>query len=95
MRYLSETFWRQSWDLDTLDPNNYDFFVYQSVRLLAHFLTEIRPSYAYLQFCMKYLSEFFWMHSWDDCTLVPNNSESLVCLSVCYLAYCLTEITQI
>ena len=38
---------------------------------------------------------FFWRHSWDVGTLIPNNFEILVCLSVGYLAYFLTEITQI
>ena len=27
--------------------------------------------------------KFFWRHSWDVGTLVPNDSEFLVCLSVC------------
>ena len=44
---------------------------------------------------MRNLSEIFWRHSWDVCTQVPNNSEFLVCLSVCQLAYFLTEIRQI
>ena len=42
---------------------------------------------------MRYLSEIFWRHSWDVCTLVPIDSEILVCLSVYYLAYFLTKIT--
>ena len=37
----------------------------------------------------------FWRHSWDVGTLIPNESEFLVCLSVCYLAYSLTEIPKI
>ena len=37
----------------------------------------------------------FWWHSWDVGTLVPYTSEFLACLSVCYLADLLTEITQI
>ena len=95
MLYLSEIFWRHSWDGCTLVPNNSEFLVCLSVSQLAYFLTDIRQIQGYLQFCMIYLSEFFWRHSWDVCTLVPNNSEILVCLSVCYLAYFLTEITQI
>merc|ERR1711954_607792 len=49
----------------------------------------------YLQFWKKYLSQIFWRHSWDVGTLIPNNFEIVVCLSVCYLAYFLTEIRQI
>ena len=41
---------------------------------------------------MRYLSEIFWRHSWDVPTLVPNNSDFLVCLSVCSLSHFLTEI---
>ena len=33
--------------------------------------------------------------SWDVCTLVTNDSEFIVCLSVCQLAYFLTDITEI
>ena len=44
---------------------------------------------------MRYLSEIFWRGSQDVSTLVPNNSEFLVCLSVCQLAYFLTEIRKI
>ena len=44
---------------------------------------------------MRYLSEIFWRHSQDVCSLVPNNYKFLVCLSVCQLAYFLTEIRQI
>ena len=44
---------------------------------------------------MRYLSEIFWRHFWDVGTLFPNNFEFLVCLSVCQLAYFLTEIRQI
>merc|ERR1712239_93530 len=82
MRYCSEIFWRHSWDVGTLVPNNSDFFVSLSVCYLAHFLTEITQMLGYLQFWMRYLSENFWRHSWDVNTLVPNNSKFLVCLSV-------------
>ena len=42
MRYLSEIFWRHSWDAGTLFPNNSEFLVCLSVRLFAYFRTEIR-----------------------------------------------------
>ena len=29
----------------------------------------------------------FWRHSWDVCMLLPNNSEFIICLSVCYIAF--------
>ena len=54
-----------------------------SVSLLAYFLTEIRQIKWYLQFWMRYLSEFFWRRFWNVSILDPNNSEILVCLSVC------------
>ena len=76
-------FWRHSWDVGTLVPNNSEFFVCLSVCYLAHFLTEITQILGYLQFWMRYLSENFWRHSWDVNTLVPNNSKCLVCLWVC------------
>merc|ERR1711954_162533 len=75
--------------------NSSDFFVCLSVCYLAYFLTEIIQILGYLQIWIRYLSEIFWRHSWDVGTLVPNNSEFFVCLSVCYLAHFLTEITQI
>ena len=95
MRYLSEIFWTHSWDVCTPVPNNYKFLVCLSVRQLAYFLTEIRQIQGYLKFWMIYLSEIFCRHSWDVCALVPNNYKFLVCLSVCQLAYFLTEIIQI
>ena len=95
MRYLSEMFLRQSQDVCTLVQNNFEFLVCMSVCQLAHFLTEIRSMQIYLQFWMRYLSEIFWRHSQDIGTLVPNNSEFFVCLSVSQLAYFLIEIIQI
>ena len=44
MRYLSEIFWRHSWDVPTLVPHDFDFLVCLSVCSLSHFLTEIRLS---------------------------------------------------
>ena len=49
---------------------------------MAYFLTEITQILGYLQFWIRYLSEIFWRHSWDVGTLVQNNSEFFVCLSV-------------
>ena len=95
IRYLSENFWRHYWDVGTLVPNNSDFFVCLSVCYLAYFLTEIIQILGNLRFWLRYLSEICWRHSWDVGTLVSNNSEFFVCLSVCYLAHFLTEITQI
>ena len=46
----------------------------------------------YLQFWMSYLSQIFWRHSWDVCTLILNNFKFLVCLSVCSLPDFLTKI---
>ena len=95
MRYFSEISWRHSWDFGTIDPNISDFLLCLSVCQLAYFLIEITQIQGYLQFCKRYLSEFFLRHSWDVCTLIPINFEFLVCLSVCQLAYFLTEIIQI
>ena len=92
MRYLSEIFWRHSQDVSTLVPNNSEFLLCLSVRLLAYFLPEIRLIQGNLKFWMRYLSEIFWRLSWNVCTLHPNNFEFLVCLSVFQLAYYLTEI---
>ena len=44
---------------------------------------------------MSYFSEISQRHYCDVGTLFPNNSEFLVCLSFCQLAYFLTEIRQI
>merc|ERR1711954_250244 len=95
MRYLSEIFLRHSWDVGTLASNDSDFFVCLSVCYLAYFLTDITQILGYLQFRIRYLSEIFWRCSWDVSTFVQNNSEFCVCLSVCYLAHFLPEITQI
>ena len=46
----------------------------------------------YLQFWMRFFSEIFWRLFWNISVLDPNNLEFLVCLSVCQLAYILTEI---
>ena len=64
-RYLSEFFWRLSWDVYILYPNNSEFFVCLSVCQLAYFLTDIRQMQRYLLFWMRYPSEIFWRHSWD------------------------------
>ena len=48
----------------------------------------------YPPFWVGYLSEFFWRHYWDDGTPFQNNSEFLVCLSVCLSAYFLTKLRQ-
>ena len=59
MRYLSEIFWRHSWDVCTQLPNNYKFLVCLLVLLLAYFLTEIRQIWIYLLIWKSYLFEFF------------------------------------
>ena len=41
MSYLFQIFWRHSWDVPTLVPDNSKNFVYLSVCSLPHFLTEI------------------------------------------------------
>ena len=94
MRYISEILWRHSQDISGLFPNYSDFLVCLSVFQLAYLLTEIRLMQGYIQFQMRYLSEIFWRHSQDVSTLVQNNSEYLVFLSVGLLAYFLTEISQ-
>ena len=92
MRYLSEIFWRHSLDVPTLVWNNLEFLVCLSVCQLAYFLTVIRQVKGYLQFWVRYLYEILWRHSQDVSTLVSNIFKFLVCLSVCQLAYLLTEI---
>ena len=87
IRYLSEFFWRHSWDVGTLVPNNSEFIVCLSVCYLAHFLTEITQILGYLQIWIRYLSEILWRHSWDVCTQVPNNSCMSVWLLVGLLSY--------
>ena len=68
-------------------------YVCQSVS----WLTSLLKLYKYRDISSsgRYISEIFWRHFWDVGTLIPNKSEFLVCLSVCYLAYIFTEITQI
>ena len=69
MIYLSETFWRHSWDVCTPFPNKFNFFVCLSVCQLSCFHTEIRQIQGYLLFWMIYLSESFCRNSWDVNTL--------------------------
>ena len=95
MIYLSEIFWPHSLNDCKLFPNHYKFLVCLSVCQLAYFLTEIRPKQGYLLSLMRYLSEIFWRHSRDVCTLLSNSYKFLVCLSVRQLAYILTEIRPI
>ena len=85
MIYLSDIFWRHTWDIFTLFPNNFKFLVCLSVHQLAYFHNEIRPIQGYLLFWMRYLSENFWTHYWDFFTLFPNKCNFFVCLSVCQL----------
>ena len=94
MRYIPG-FFRHSWDVCTLFPNNYKFLVCLSICQLAYFLTEFRPIQGYLQYCMTYLSETFWRHSLDVCTLFPNHYNFFVCLSICQLAQSLIKIRPI
>ena len=90
MRYLSENFWRHSWDVSTLFLKKIGLFVCLSVCYFAHFLTEIRQIWGYLLFLMRYLFEIFLRHSWGDCTLVWNTWKFLyVCQSVSWLTYLL------
>ena len=60
MRYLSEIFLRDFWDLGALVKNSSDFLVSVSVCYSAHFLTEIRQVKGYLQFWMICFSENFF-----------------------------------
>ena len=95
MIYFYEVFWRHTWNVCTLVANDFEFLVFLSVCLLAYFLTEISQILRYLQFWIRYLTEIFQRHSWDVGTLVQNNSEFFVCLSLCFLAHFFPEITQI
>ena len=95
MRYLSEISWRHSQDFDTLFPNNFEFSLCLSVCQLAYFLTEIRSIQGYLKLWMRFLSEIFWRFSQDISGLFPNYLNNFVSLSVCQLAYFLTEIRLI
>ena len=95
MRYCLEIFWRLSWNKFTFNSNSSKFLVCVSVYQLAYFLTEIRLIWGYIQFWMRYLSEFFWTHSKDISQLFPNYSKFLVCLSAYQLAYFLTKIRLI
>ena len=95
MRYLSEIFWTLSWNVCILNPNNSEFLIWLSFCQLAYFLNEIMSIQGYLQLWIKYISEFFWRHFRYVCRPIPNNSEFLVCLSVCQLALFLTEIRLI
>ena len=94
MNYLFETFWRHCLDIGALFPSDCEFLVCLSVCQLAYFFTEIIQIQGYLQFQIRYFSEIFWRHPWDAGTLFPNNSEFLVCLTVCWFAYFLTKLRQ-
>ena len=58
MWYPSEIFWWHSQDISELFSNYSLFLVSLSVCLLAYFLTEIISIVVYLQFWMRYQSEF-------------------------------------
>ena len=83
MRYLSGIFWGLSWYVFTINLSHSEFLVCLSVCLLAYFLNEIMSIWGYIQFWMRYHSEFFLRHSWDISALFPKYSVFLVCLSVC------------
>ena len=83
MRYLSDFFWRRSWDVATLFPNNSEFHVCLSVCLCAYFLTKldkgISPDLDVIS-CWNFLKIFL-----ELLYLATNYSEFHVCLSVCFL----------
>ena len=58
-RYFSENFWRLSLNIFAINPNNDEFLVSLSVCQLAHFFTDIRLIWGYLQFWMIHISEIF------------------------------------
>ena len=43
---------------------------------------------------MRFIFEYFWRHSWHVFTLIQNNSEFLVCLSVCYFVTSLMKLDK-
>ena len=43
---------------------------------------------------MRYIFNFFWRHSLDICTLIQNNYEFLVCLSVCQIVTSLLKLDK-
>ena len=90
MRYIFVISWRHSWIVCRLYSKEC-----LSVCQMVYFLSEIRLIQGYLQFWLRYLFELFWRLSWNVYTLFPNNYKFCVCLSVCQLAYFLTEIRQI
>ena len=92
---LSEIFWRHSLNVYRLFMIHFKFLVCLLVCQLAYFLTEIKLIQGYLQFQMRYLSEIFWTHSQDITLQFENHFDFFVCLSVCQLAYFLTEIKLI
>ena len=60
MRYLSEIFWRHSWDVRTLFPNESEFHVCLSVCLFAYFLTKIRQRHisgSGWDICLKFFGD--------------------------------------
>ena len=95
IRNISEIFWRLSWNVFTMCLNNSEFLVCLSVCWLAYFLTEIMSIEGYLQFWMRYLSDFFGdiLKILLDCLKIILNFWYV--LSVCWLACFLTEIMSI
>ena len=79
------TFWRLSWDICGLFPNNFKFPVCLPVCYLAHFLTEINVGF--LQFWMRLLSQYFRSIS----GMFWNRSKSswISCLSVSWFNFLL------
>ena len=67
-----------------------------SVSLLVSLLPYLNQAIqGYLLSLMRYFSEMFLRHSGDVFTPFPNNCKLFGCLSVCQLAYFLTEIRPI
>ena len=78
----------------TLVPNISNFlYVCQSVSWLTSLLILDKEGGISNSGWGNFLKSF-WRYSWYVSTLVQNNSEFLVCLSVCQLAYLFTELRQ-
>jgi len=86
-----------SWSWFGFGQGEPNFLYVLSVCWLPYFLTENRQIWGYLLFFMRFLSEFFWRHSWGVWTLVTNIIIKIqgepnflyVCQSVSWLTYLL------
>ena len=90
MRYLSEIFWRHSWDVGTPFPNIFEFLVCLSVCKVVYFLTDIRQIYRYFLFCSGWDIFLIFFETFLRCFYTILKFLQISCMSVSPLVGLLT-----